>query len=83
MATSHPARVLGESARLGSLSPGHQADVSVLAAEEGAHVFPDMAGEVRGGRLRLLPRQTVKAGRVYAAGEPTEVFGAAAPALVD
>jgi dihydroorotase len=83
MATSHPARVLGESARLGSLSPGHQADVSLLAVEEGAHVFPDMAGEVRGGRLRLLPRQTVKAGRVYAAGAPAAVFGAATPALVD
>ena len=83
MATSHPAAVLGESARLGSLQPGHQADVSLLALEEGAHLFPDMAGEVRAGQVRLVPRQTVKARRVYAAGEPAEVFGEAAAALVD
>jgi hypothetical protein len=42
-----------------------------------------MAGEVRAGQVRLVPRQTVKAGRVYAAGEPAEVFGEAAAALVD
>jgi dihydroorotase len=83
MATSHPAAVLGEEARLGSLRPGHQADVSLLALEEGEHVFPDMAGEARTSRVRLVPRLTVKAGRVHPIGQETEVFPATAAALAD
>jgi dihydroorotase len=74
MATSHPAAVLGESARLGSLRPGHQADVSVLAVEEGAHVFKDMAGATREGRLRLRPHLALKAGQVYTPGEATAIY---------
>ena len=77
MATSHPAAVLREEQRLGSLRPGHQADVTLLAVEEGEHVFPDMAGQARTGRVRLVPRVTVKAGHVHAVGQETEVFPAA------
>jgi dihydroorotase len=76
MATTHPAAVLGESARLGSLRVGHQADVTLVALEEGDHLFRDMAGETRLGRLRLIPRVAVKAGRVYPAGEEAAVFAA-------
>ncbi len=68
MATAHPAAVLGESARLGSLTPGHQADVTLLALEAGMHTFRDTAGATRQGPLRLHPRLTIKAGRVYEPG---------------
>jgi dihydroorotase len=80
MATSHPAAVLRESGRLGSLRIGTQADVTLVAVEEGQHVFHDMAGETRLGRPRLMPRLTVKAGRVYPAGEEAAVFAAGAMA---
>jgi dihydroorotase len=76
MATSHAAEVLGEAARLGSLRVGHQADVTVVALEEGEHVFRDMAGETRTGGLRLVPRLAIKAGRAYPAGEEAAVFAA-------
>ncbi len=79
MATSHPAEVLGESGRLGSLRVGYQADVTVVALEEADHLFRDMAGETRLGRHRLVPRLAVKAGRVYPAGEEASVFTASAP----
>jgi len=78
MATSHPAVALGEQERLGSLSPNHQADVTLLAVEEGEHVFLDMAGEARTGRVRLVPRLTVKAGRVHSVGQEAGVFAAGA-----
>jgi len=68
MATAHAAAVLGESARLGSLTPGHQADVTLLALEEGTHTFRDTVGATRQGPLRLHPRLTIKAGRVYEPG---------------
>jgi len=74
MATSRPAAVLGEAGRLGSLDVGHQADVTVVALEEGDHVFRDMAGQTRVGRLRLVPRLAVKRGRIHLAGEPAAIF---------
>jgi predicted amidohydrolase len=74
MATSRPAAVLGEGERIGSLRPGYQADVSVLALEEGEHPLRDMAGETRVGRVRIVPRHTIKAGRVHAPGDAAAVF---------
>ncbi|HEY7065383.1 MAG TPA: amidohydrolase/deacetylase family metallohydrolase [Chloroflexota bacterium] len=76
MATSHPAAVLGEADRLGSLRPGYQADLTLIAVEEGEHVFKDMAGATRLGRLRLVPRLALKAGHQHHAGEAAEVFPA-------
>jgi dihydroorotase len=78
MATSHPAAVLGESGRLGSLCVGHQADVTVVALDEGEHEYRDMAGETRTGGLRLVPRLAIKAGRVFPAGEEAAVFAGSA-----
>jgi dihydroorotase len=83
MATTHPAAVLGEAERLGSLRPGHQADVTLLALDEGEHVFKDMAGETRTGRLRLRPHLALKAGKVYTPGESAAVYPAGVGAGAD
>jgi len=76
MATWHPAQVLREADRIGSLRPGYQADVSLLLLEEGEFVFPDMAGDTRRGHLRLVPKKTIKRGVVYEPGEAAGVYQA-------
>jgi len=80
MATSQPAAVLGEGTRLGSLRVGHQADVTLVSLEDGDHLYRDMAGETRRGRLRIIPRLAVKRGRVYPTGDEATVFSSTAAA---
>ncbi|HLI25901.1 MAG TPA: amidohydrolase/deacetylase family metallohydrolase [Chloroflexota bacterium] len=76
MATWHPAQVLREADRIGSLRPGYQADVTLLRLEEGEFAFSDMVGETRRGALRLVPQHTVKRGVVYAPGEAAGIYQA-------
>lgn len=64
MATTAPARALGPAgAGLGTLSPGVEADVTVLALEDGPAMLVDSAGVARETRERLVPTATVRAGR--------------------
>lgn len=63
MATAAPARVLGRSGDgIGSLAVGAEADVTVLALEEGRTRLVDSAGTAREGDRRLVPVAVLRAG---------------------
>ena len=68
MCTLNPAKALGVEGRLGALSPGHQADISVLDLKEGDWVVYDVVGGARKTEKAVVPVLTVKAGQVYEAG---------------
>ncbi len=65
MATSNPARALGMDDRLGSLTVGRAADISVLKEETGAWVFHDTEGDTLRGEKALVPVVTVKDGEAF------------------
>lgn len=62
MATTAPALALDRAATLGSLAVGAEADVTVLALEEGRFTLTDSAGTTREARQRLVPRAVIRAG---------------------
>jgi dihydroorotase len=66
--TEAPARVIGQRGVLGVLAPGSAGDAAVLEIEAGAFAFGDAAGHVLPARERLVPRLTVRGGRVWRAG---------------
>ena len=68
MSSSNPAKALGLEDRIGSLAPGHQADISVLDIAEGDWVVYDVVGGTRKTEKALVPVLTVKRGEVYEAG---------------
>ena len=68
MCTINPARALGQEERIGSLAPGHQADISVLDMTEGDWVVYDVVGGTRKTEKAVVPVLTVKRGEVYEAG---------------
>ncbi len=64
--TARPAEVLGLSDRIGSISQGRQADISVLDYVEGDWVYRDnFEGYLRVRHSALAPRMTVLGGRVF------------------
>ncbi len=68
MCTLNPAKALGQEGRIGSLQPGHQADISVLDLKEGDWVVYDVVGGSRRTERAVVPVLTVKGGEVYEAG---------------
>lgn len=66
MATTNPAELLGLSDRIGQLAVGRPADVSVVHALAGPHVYRDGLGAELVADARLVPVLTVKAGAVTA-----------------
>ncbi len=63
MATAAPARVLGRPGDgIGSLAVGAEADVTVLALEEGRTRLVDSAGTAREADRRLVPVAVLRAG---------------------
>jgi len=64
-ATVHSARAMGIEDRVGSLKPGLVGDVAAFALEEGEFTFHDAADEVRIGKQRLVPRLSVRGGKIY------------------
>jgi dihydroorotase len=65
MCTLHPARVLREADRLGSLAIGHQADLSVLELRSGDWVVYDALGDRLQIDQTLIPVLTIKRGQVF------------------
>jgi dihydroorotase len=55
MATSAPASALDRGGSIGTLAVGSEADVTVLAVEEGRFELTDSAGSMREARQRLTP----------------------------
>ncbi len=64
MATINPARVLGEQNRIGGLSPGMEADVSILEILSGKWKLEDSEQQTVEVDRLITPSLTVKAGRV-------------------
>jgi dihydroorotase len=65
MATSNPARAIGEEARLGTLAVGRQADISVLTLRDGDWVVYDVLGAGLRVSKAFVPFVTVKRGQVF------------------
>jgi dihydroorotase len=63
MATTAPATALDRPGLSGSLAVGSEADVTVLALEEGRFQLTDAAGTMRETRQRLVPVAVVRGGR--------------------
>lgn len=63
MGTAAPAAAIGRSGEVGSLAPGAEADIAVLALEEGAVALTDSFGVSVEARRRLVPVATYRAGR--------------------
>ena len=61
-ATARPARAVRRP-DLATLKPGAPADVAVFALEEGTYTFHDVFMTARPGRLRLVNKATIRAGK--------------------
>jgi len=64
MTTAAPAEALGMQDKIGALSPGRVADISILEVVEGDWIFRDITGAAQRGRLALRPCAAVRAGDV-------------------
>ncbi len=64
-ATARPARAIRRP-DLATLKPGAPADVAVFALEEGAYTFHDVFMNARPGKVRLVNRATLRAGKTMA-----------------
>jgi dihydroorotase len=62
MATANPARVIGKMPKLGTLSVGAPADVTMLDLVEGPVEFVDTRNNKRQGKVHIKPAQVVAAG---------------------
>ena len=66
-ATVNSSQVFNFGARIGTLKPGAEADVSVLDLKEGEFTFTDSDGKSRTGRSKLEAVTTVRGGKVFEA----------------
>jgi dihydroorotase len=64
-ATINAARVFDFGARIGTLKPGAEADVSVFELREGEFTYTDSGGKTRTGHQKLVPAVTVRGGKVF------------------
>jgi dihydroorotase len=64
-ATARPARAVRRP-DLATLKPGAPADVAVFALEEGAYTFHDVFMTARSGKVRLVNKATIRAGKPMA-----------------
>ncbi len=65
LTTSRPARLFKFNEVLGTLTPGAEADVTILELREGNFEFTDSTGETRTGTQKLVPWKVVKSGVVH------------------
>jgi predicted amidohydrolase len=63
--TVNPAKVIGESGRLGSLSIGNQANISIFEKKKGPWTLLDGRNEVLDVDMRLIPWLTFRDGVSY------------------
>jgi dihydroorotase len=66
--TYEPARLISWHDRIGSLQPGMEADIAVLALEEGRFPLTDSYRNTEYATRRLVARHTIRAGQVLEAG---------------
>ena len=70
MVTTHPAQMLGMSDRLGTLTPGCAADVSVLWDDRGRFILRDNEDTKVVAERLLRPAFCLRAGRRFDADSP-------------
>ena len=74
--TARPAEVLGMSEQLGSISPGREADLSILEIVDGDWIYRDnFGGVLRAQHAALAPRLTVRAGRIFKPADGPRPWG--------
>ena len=73
--TINPAKSIGEEDRLGSLSPGKQADVSILELKEGKWLLYDVIGGTRQTDLAVIPVLAIKKGKIFESGWGPRTWG--------
>jgi dihydroorotase len=66
--TVNSARAVGWEDRIGRLEVGREADVTLLELREEPTRLLDSVGEEVTGDRRIVPRWTIRAGQVFAAG---------------
>ena len=62
MVTINPARMFSFGVNIGTLKPGHEADVSIFELHEGNFDFEDTEGKKRTGRQRLVNKAVISRG---------------------
>ena len=70
MVTSNPATMLGMSDRIGALTPGFEADVSVLTDQAGRFLLRDNENTDVVAKRLLQPRFCLRAGKMFRADAP-------------
>ncbi len=74
--TARPAAVLSMSEQLGSISPGREADLSILEIVDGDWIYRDnFGGVLRAQHAALSPRITVRAGRIFKPADGPRPWG--------
>ena len=63
--TATPAQVLGMAGQIGTLQPGAEADIALLALAEGDFELTDVTGAVEIAGRKLLPKGVYRAGKPY------------------
>ena len=63
--TATPAQVLGMAGQIGTLQPGAEADIALLALAEGDFELTDITGAVEIAGRKLLPKGVYRAGKPY------------------
>lgn len=65
MVTANPARVFDYGARIGTLRPGSEADVSIFELRDGKFDFEDSEGMKRTGQKMLFNKAVIRRGQLY------------------
>lgn len=63
--TTNAARVFNFGAKIGTLSPGAEADLGIFELQEGEFAFTDSDGKTRTGSQKLVPGATARAGKLF------------------
>jgi dihydroorotase len=64
MVTSNPVKMFTFDVNIGTLKPGHEADISIFELQEGNFEFEDTEGKKRTGRQRLVNKAVVSRGEL-------------------
>ena len=64
MVTANPVKMFAFDANIGTLKPGHEADISIFELHEGNFDFEDTEGKKRTGRQRLVNKGVVSRGEL-------------------
>lgn len=70
--TAKPAELLGLDKEIGSLRPGHRADISIFEIRRGRFDFYDSQHEHRAGEQLITPTATLRNGRILQAEVPPQ-----------